>query len=48
MEILRASEDYLESMLMMKLNGMEDVDLRFRNTVLTTLDTGAGTKKTLS
>ncbi len=35
-------------MLMMKLNGMGDVDLRFRNTVLTTLDTGAGTKKTLS
>ena len=35
--------------LYMKLNGMgEDVELRFRNTILTTLDTGAGTKKELS
>lgn len=28
--------------------GSEEVEWRFRNTVLTTLDTGAGTKKTLS
>ena len=34
--------------LYLKTNGVDDVDLRFRNTVLTTLDSGAGTKKTLS
>ena len=26
----------------------DDIQLRYRNTILTTLDTGAGTKKTLS
>lgn len=34
--------------LMLKSYGIDDVQLRFRNTILTTLDTGAGTKKTLS
>ena len=34
--------------LRLRSNGINDVDLRFRNTVLTTLDTGAGTQKTLS
>ncbi|MEG1860997.1 MAG: hypothetical protein RR206_04830 [Bacteroidaceae bacterium] len=34
--------------LYLKSNGAGDVDLRFRNTVLTTLDSGAGTQKTLS
>lgn len=34
--------------LFIKLNGGKKCELRFRNTVLTTLDTGAGTKKTLS
>lgn len=34
--------------LMMRSNGAKDVELRFRNTILTTLDTGAGTQKTLS
>lgn len=34
--------------LYMKLSGMPDCELRFRNTILTTLDTGAGTKKVLS
>lgn len=34
--------------MMLRINGHPDVELRFRNTVLTTLDTGAGTKKTLS
>lgn len=34
--------------LMLRANGVQDVELRFRNTILTTLDTGAGTKKTLS
>ncbi len=34
--------------LYIRLNGCKDCDLRFRNTVLVTLDTGAGTKKTLS
>lgn len=39
--------DPLEAYL--RFNGMaEDIELRFRNTVLTTLDTGAGTQKTLS
>jgi len=33
---------------MLRYNGYSDVQLRFRNTILTTLDTGAGTKKTLS
>jgi hypothetical protein len=35
--------------LMLWYNGYpEDIDLRFKNTVLTTLDTGAGTQKTIS
>ncbi len=34
--------------LFLRYNGVKDVELRFRNTILTTLDTGAGTKKTLS
>ena len=34
--------------MLLRCNGMDDVDLRFRNTVLTTLDSGAGTTKTLS
>jgi hypothetical protein len=34
--------------LYLRSNGVKDVELRFRNTILTTLDTGAGTKKTLS
>ncbi len=39
--------DPLEAFL--RFNGMpHDVELRFRNTILTTLDTGAGTTKTLS
>jgi hypothetical protein len=38
--------DPIEAML--EFNGVTDVQLRFRNTILTTLDTGAGTKKTLS
>ena len=38
--------DPLEAFL--EFNGVKDVELRFRNTILTTLDTGAGTKKTLS
>lgn len=33
---------------MLRFNGVQDVQLRFRNTILTTLDTGAGTQKTLS
>jgi len=32
----------------LRFNGVQDVELRFRNTILTTLDTGAGTKKVLS
>lgn len=32
----------------LRFNGVQDVELRFRNTILTTLDTGAGTKKTIS
>jgi hypothetical protein len=32
----------------LRYNGIKDVELRFRNTILTTLDTGAGTKKVLS
>lgn len=38
--------DPLEAML--EYNGVKDVQLRFRNTILTTLDTGAGTTKKLS
>jgi hypothetical protein len=34
--------------LFLRYNGVKDVELRFRNTILTTLDTGAGTKKTIS
>lgn len=34
--------------LFLRFNGVKDVELRFRNTVLTTLDTGAGTKKVVS
>jgi hypothetical protein len=34
--------------LMLQYNGYTGIELRFRNTILTTLDTGAGTKKTLS
>lgn len=34
--------------LLLRSNGINDVELRFRNTVLTTLDSGAGTTKTLS
>lgn len=34
--------------LYIKMNGLPDCELRFRNTILTTLDTGVGTKKTLS
>lgn len=34
--------------LYLEANGVNDVELRFRNTILTTLDTGAGTQKTLS
>jgi hypothetical protein len=38
--------DPLEAFL--EFNGVKDVQLRFRSTILTTLDTGAGTSKTLS
>ena len=31
---------------MLEYNGVKDIELRFRNTILTTLDTGAGTKDT--
>lgn len=34
--------------LMLRSKGIDDVELRYRNTILTTLDTGAGTAKTLS
>jgi hypothetical protein len=34
--------------IMLRYNGYQDVALRFRNTILTTLDTGAGTKKNLA
>ena len=34
--------------LFIQLNGLPNCELRFRNTILTTLDTGAGTKKVLS
>jgi len=38
--------DPIEAIL--EFNGVKDVQLRFRNTILTTLDTGAGTTKTIS
>ena len=38
--------DPLETML--EFNGVKDVELRFRNTILTTLDTGKGTQKVVS
>ena len=34
--------------LMLHSMGYDDIDIRYRNTILTTLDTGAGTQKTLS
>ncbi len=34
--------------LFIKMNGMPECELRFRNTILVTLDHGSGTKKTLS
>ena len=34
--------------MMLRANSVEDIELRFRNTVLTTLDNGAGSKRTLS
>ena len=34
--------------LFIKLNGLPECELRFRNTILVTLDHGSGTKKTLS
>jgi hypothetical protein len=33
---------------MLQYNGVKDIELRFRNTILTTLDTGAGTQKNLA
>lgn len=33
---------------MLEYNGVKDIELRFRNTILTTLDTGAGSQKTIS
>ncbi|MDT8392926.1 MAG: hypothetical protein RQ761_03720 [Bacteroidales bacterium] len=33
---------------MLEFNGIEDVEIRFRNTILTTLDSGGGTKKVVS
>lgn len=33
---------------MLRYNGVQDIELRFRSTILTTLDSGAGTSKTLS
>ena len=32
----------------LRFNGVKDIELRFRNTILTTLDQGAGTKKVIS
>lgn len=32
----------------LRFNGVKDIELRFRNTILTTLDTGSGSTKTLS
>ncbi len=34
--------------IMLRYNGYKDVELRFRNTILTTLDSGSGTTKNLS
>lgn len=34
--------------LYIRMNGLPDCELRFRNTILVTLDSGSGTKKTLS
>ena len=34
--------------LMLRYNGYDDVVIRYRNTILTTLDTGAGTQKNLA
>ena len=34
--------------MMLRSRGYDNVELRYRNTILTTLDTGAGTQKTLS
>lgn len=34
--------------MMLEINGNENVEIRFLNTILTTLDTGAGTSKSLS
>ena len=34
--------------LYMRINGLQDCELRFRSTILTTLDKGSGTQKTLS
>jgi len=34
--------------MMLKINGYKDVQLRFRNTILTTLDSGGGTSKVVS
>ena len=33
---------------MLEFNGIEDCEIRFRNTILTTLDSGGGTKKVVS
>ena len=33
---------------MLEYNGVKDIQLRFRNTILTTLDTGSGTQKNLA
>ena len=38
--------DPIETML--QFNGIKDIQLRFRNTILTTLDTGSGTQKVIS
>ena len=34
--------------LFIRMNGLPDCQLRFRNTILVTLDSGSGTKRTLS
>ena len=42
-------QNFLDPLYMMlRSQGYRDIELRYRNTILTTLDTGAGTKKTLS
>jgi hypothetical protein len=33
---------------MLEFNGVKDIQLRFRNTILTTLDSGSGTTKNLA